>query len=635
MAESLQFSIGADTQNFNSGIEGMLGKLAGLAAAFISLQGIVNAFSDAIDMGGRLHDLSTRTGETAGTLAILERAFDNTNVGAEKLGPAINKMQKSMTDLAGGSDSAVAAFTQLGLSWNDLANKSPAEQMALIGQRLAAIENPALRAETAMNIFGKSGGELIPILTNFASETAQARAQLGSLPDQLDATAAGVDSLGDNLFAIRNKLTEMAYGFLVEVLPAVEAFTKKFAEIDAAAIGAGIADILVGAFANPMKAAELLGDALLLGAQNYGNLLFSTADYFGQLIGNTIEALGISIPLIGQGLIEGATGFGSVLLSVFSDGLAAMQGISALFSSVGIVVGPAFEAAISVIDSAKANLGSLASDALESAASAGSKVMDAFASAYENTQFIKQDFFGASETSAKIAEDFASLKQSARDAVSSLTPVGPLAPQSGAEVTDADRAAIAARLEADRKVIQTPVTASTGGGGKTAAQIAADQKRALSLIAGATSTQAIGQSASAIRAQELQKQLDTLAALGKEDTSEFAAIQRSLQTHTDIAFGNLLTAQDKEAARSWAFDQYTKDTSQSMLDLQAQAEQNILEQKRAGDTKATDAQKAKAAEAGAGGGKAAQQPMTMQSIANSVLQILQKIEPKIPQHIMT
>ena len=115
MAESLQFSIGADTSGFSDGIGGAIGALAGLAAAFVSVQAITEAFTQAIEMGGRLHDLSTRTGETAGNLAILERAFDNTSVGAEKLGPAIAKMQKSMIDMPEGSKESVAAFAQLGL----------------------------------------------------------------------------------------------------------------------------------------------------------------------------------------------------------------------------------------------------------------------------------------------------------------------------------------------------------------------------------------------------------------------------------------------------------------------------------------------------------------------------------------
>ena len=49
-------------------------------------------------------------------------------------------MQDSMISMASGGDKATTAFNQLGLTWDDLEGKSPAEQMELIGQRLAAIE---------------------------------------------------------------------------------------------------------------------------------------------------------------------------------------------------------------------------------------------------------------------------------------------------------------------------------------------------------------------------------------------------------------------------------------------------------------------------------------------------------------
>ena len=97
-------------------------------------------------------------------------------------------------------------------------------------------------------------------------------------------TAAAVDSLGDNLSAIGNKLTELAYGFLSEVIPAVEAFTSRLAGFDAASIGAGLADALVGAFNEPMKAAELLGEALLFGVKMMGNELIFQAQYWSEIL---------------------------------------------------------------------------------------------------------------------------------------------------------------------------------------------------------------------------------------------------------------------------------------------------------------------------------------------------------------
>lgn len=639
MADSLMFQVGADTKGFQDGISGILTGLAGLVTAFLGVQAVVEAFSQAIDLGGRLHDLSTRTGESAGQLAILERAFDNTSVGAEKLGPAINKMQRSMTDMQQGSDMAVASFKQLGLSWTDLEGKSPAEQMGLIGQRLAAIEDPALRAETAMNIFGKSGAELLPILINFSEETAQARAQLGGLPEQLDKSAASVDALGDNLFAIKNKLTEMAYGFLSEVVPAIELFTSKLSGVDAASIGASLADTLVGAFANPMKAAELLGDAILLGAMNYGNLLIDSADYFGRLMNNTFTALGVSIPEIANGLIQGAEGFGTVLLSVISDGLEGMKGFTALFSSLGIVLGPAFDVAIGAVAGAKEGLGVLANEAMDAAAKTGAGVVDAFTNAYNQTEFIKHNFFETQGVSAQIAEDWAAVEKSGKELVAVLAnPIqaaqGTTISQSGTELLDAINAE-----NAKTQVNQTPTIISTSTG-KTQAQLDAELKKQLGIIAGASSTQAIGQSASAQRAIDQQKQLDQLVALGKGDSAEAAALATSIFQNQQIAFGNVLTPSDVEAAHQLALDAYFKDTSQSITDLESKYQADILEQKMANDptSAARDAktQMDKAKEAGAGaGGSAKQQPESVMSIANSVLQILQKIEPKIPQHIMT
>lgn len=621
MAESLQFSVGADTKNFQDGIGGILTGLAGLAAAFVSVQAVVNAFSDAIDMGGRLHDLSTRTGETAGNLAILERAFDNTSVGAEKLGPAINKMQKSMTDMASGSKEAVAAFTQLGLSWSDLEGKSPAEQMELIGIRLAAIENPALRAETAMNIFGKSGAELLPILINFSAETAQATEQLGSLPGQLDASAASVDSLGDNLNAISNKLTELAYGFLSEVVPAVEAFTGKLAGVDAASIGAGLADALIGAFVDPMKAAELLGEVLVLGVKTMGNELVFQARYWSEILFSTFSIIGSEIiPIIGNnmtGAFAMAAGSLGVAIAGILEPFASMLGIDSL-----------------------QDLATASQELIEQGAAKIADSSNAFASAFEaakaSSTVIQEDIFGAEGSSAKIAADFASLQKSAKDAIAELAnPIqisqGTVFSQSGTELLDAITAD-----DAKKKVSQTPITVSTGGGGgKTVAQIQAEQMKQLGLVAGANATQAVGQSFSAQKAIDLQKELDTMAALGKTDTAEYAAKQQSLQVNKDIVAGIALTSEDQIAAASWAFDQFFAGSTESMADLQTMAEENILERKREGDISAADAQKDKAKGAGAGGGAAKEKQQSMMSLVQQLIGLVQKIEPKIPQHIMS
>ncbi len=261
---------------------------------------------------------------------------------------------------------------------------------------------------------------------------------------------------------------------------------------------------------------------------------------------------------------------------------------------------------------------------------------NAFASAWEQAKqsstIIRQDFFEVEGSAAKISGQFASLQASAKGVIAELTPAGPLAPQSGAEVTDADRAAVLAKLEALEKTKQKPTI--TGSGGKTDAQLKAEQNKQLGLIAGASSTQASGQSASARKVMDSQKELDTLVALGKGGTPEAAALQTSIDRNLDIAFGNLITGSDRDAISQLARDAYFDDSSQSITELETQFERDLLEQKRANDPIAAKEQREKAQQAGAGGGATAT-PVSMTSLVQQIIQIAQKIEPKIPQHIMS
>ena len=57
-----------------------------IKGAFSVITGAIDDFGQALDLGGRLNDLSARTGETAGNLLLLERAFQNSGVGADAVG---------------------------------------------------------------------------------------------------------------------------------------------------------------------------------------------------------------------------------------------------------------------------------------------------------------------------------------------------------------------------------------------------------------------------------------------------------------------------------------------------------------------------------------------------------------------
>src|SRR5690606_7203985 len=92
--------------------------------------------------------------------------------------------------------------SKLGLSVSDLAGLSPDQQFAAIADKIAAIKDPAMRTAAAMDVFGKSGADLIPMMAGGAAGIEQLRQRardLGLTMSTADANAAAAfnDALGE------------------------------------------------------------------------------------------------------------------------------------------------------------------------------------------------------------------------------------------------------------------------------------------------------------------------------------------------------------------------------------------------------------------------------------------------------
>jgi hypothetical protein len=260
--ESIKFNASINTAGFDSGakrlqsaaasasasIAGHFGKIAtavvGITAAFMGVRVAVQAFSSAIDMGGKLNDLSARTGETAGNLSILQRAFENAGAGADAVGPTINRLQRAIVEAGEGGEQQAKAFEKLGLNLEDIKAKTPTAQLEAVAKALQGVGNDSDRGAIAMQLLGRSGGELLPLLRAMGVELDVARGQLGGLPGVMDRANQAFDTIGDNMAAIGAKTTEFAAGLLEKVAPALADLTTRLANIDAAGFGAKLSEYL-------------------------------------------------------------------------------------------------------------------------------------------------------------------------------------------------------------------------------------------------------------------------------------------------------------------------------------------------------------------------------------------------------
>tara|TARA_R100001129_G_scaffold184644_1_gene170084 strand:- start:1562 stop:3334 length:1773 start_codon:yes stop_codon:yes gene_type:complete len=299
---------GASLKRFGAGVGAAGGKLVGLGTAILApLGAAVAVFAK---MGDELNKMAARTGVAVEALSGLKFAAEQSGTSLQTVEKGILKMNQAVMKAADGGKTMTEAFGKLGLSVDDLQGKTPDEQFKLIADRLRAIEDPGLRAALAMQIFGKAGAEMLPMIMQ------------GS---------AGID-------ALIKKAEELGIVMSTEDANAAAKFTDTLHELTAIIkmavfnIGASLAPLLtelVGSFTSAAsQAAAWLN-------QNRG-LVVSIAKLGAVLVGGGIAliALGKAITVVGFALSAMGTVLGAVI------GL-----FTFLLSPIGVVIGATVAAA--------------------------------------------------------------------------------------------------------------------------------------------------------------------------------------------------------------------------------------------------------------------------------------------------
>jgi len=229
------------------GLSDTFSKMAGLAvgaaaiAAPIALAAV--EFKKLADYAGGITDLAAQTGLTAEATMIWGQALKNAGLGAEALGPLVNKLQKALSGVNEDGQATNGAFTKLGLNFDKLRGMKPDQQLQAVGDALKDIPSPTDRAALAMEIFGKSGGKALAVFTDSgAIETA--KMQLGLLATTLGANIESLDKLSDAIdSAGSNKSMQLMAGFAAAYAGDMERAADAINGIDLSALGLGMGDI--------------------------------------------------------------------------------------------------------------------------------------------------------------------------------------------------------------------------------------------------------------------------------------------------------------------------------------------------------------------------------------------------------
>lgn len=158
-----------------------VGKAAAITtAAIVSGIGILGSMAvSAAQAADELDRLSQRTGISTDTLQQYSLVLNRNDMSQAQFATSLQQLSKRMEDLNNPTSQIGKAFRQLGL---EMGPNTPADQaFEAIAKKIAALPDGMHKAAIAMQIFGRSGGELIPIMNEIGSGMGNVKARAEEL----------------------------------------------------------------------------------------------------------------------------------------------------------------------------------------------------------------------------------------------------------------------------------------------------------------------------------------------------------------------------------------------------------------------------------------------------------------------
>lgn len=285
-------------------------KITALGSAVTAAGGIIIGFGTAAvvqfsNVGDAVDKMASRTGLSTESVSELGHAASLSGTNIESLEVAVRKMQDTLVQASQGSKTAAEAFQRLGLSVTDILKLSPDKQLEAFADALSRIKNPAEQTAAAIDIFGRSGTQLLPLLKSGSKGIQDMRAEARKLGLSLDReTTTSAAQLTDALGRLKSALSGIVTQIGAALAPVVTQASQKIA-------------FITGAVSNWVRHNRTL--VVAIGAIGAGLVV----------IGGLISGVGLGIVSLGAVI----TSLGTIAAAVFSPLGLVVGGIALLVGS--------------------------------------------------------------------------------------------------------------------------------------------------------------------------------------------------------------------------------------------------------------------------------------------------------------
>lgn len=228
-------------------------------------------------MGAGIDDVAKRTGASAEGLSQLQYAAEQSGATLGDVEKGMRKLGDVTTQAANGSKSAQAALAAVGLTAEQLSSLSVEERMLAIAQGLSQIADPSQRASVAMDLLGKSGANLLPMMEEGASGVRAMMAEADALGLTISGPQAEAAAKFDDAFA---KLSATFSTF------------SKIVGTALAPVLADAMDLISAAIPVVTQFAQVLGNIVVSAASRAWQAISTLAEQFAPLLQAAQETFG-------------------------------------------------------------------------------------------------------------------------------------------------------------------------------------------------------------------------------------------------------------------------------------------------------------------------------------------------------
>lgn len=259
------------------------GVLANLGVA-VSVAGLTAMVKSAINTGDALDEMSQRVGVSVETLSVWKPAAEQSGVSGESFEKGLRKLSTTMLEAATGSEDAARGFSAVGVEFKNQDGTLRATDQVLLdlAERFKAMPDGAEKTALAVQLFGKSGAELIPFLNQGRDGINELAAEMQALGVQMSSeTAAQAGNFNDALDKLHLATTSIGNQIIASLLPALNDMVGGM--VESAKQGGTLRAILDGVV--------LVLKTLALGAATVGKAFVALGEAIGAGVAAAVEAL--------------------------------------------------------------------------------------------------------------------------------------------------------------------------------------------------------------------------------------------------------------------------------------------------------------------------------------------------------